>query len=251
MKNIENNKNMWKNFSEQRTDFFVSAGFLLIESIIPGILVWLLVGNDFSFSFLNNLPDPKVGYIILICIIYLMFTFLSTFIFYILKLHKEDNFTYATTTTLVFITLILLGFAFNKNDTVFIIIKLVIVLFSAIIAVTLGVFITYIAKNKSFKKLEIFENYLSDYKEGKSVPLKIIDKIKKYEINLEQQKQKQKKIDDLKIELENKIEAEYQQQKQKDLEKKQKLNEKLDSKEKKARLKEQKKEAKKNKIEFK
>ncbi|QGS51861.1 DxFTY motif-containing membrane protein [Spiroplasma tabanidicola] len=251
MKKDENNKNMWQSFNDQRTDFFVSVGYLLIECIIPGILIWVLIGNDFSFSFNKNLPHPIIGYVFLVCIIYLIYSVLCTCFIYHLNGHKADNFTYVVTIAIVFFVLILLGYAFKQNNTIFIIIKLVIILLSAVVAVTAGVFLTYIARNNEFKRKELVEGYLKDQREGKSLSEKMIKRIESYNLMIKKREEKQKKFDELKAKLDLKIEQEYQLQKQREEEKKNRIIKKLDKKEELQRAKQQKKENKKNKIEFK
>ncbi|QEH61740.1 hypothetical protein SCHIN_v1c05430 [Spiroplasma chinense] len=235
-------ENMWLEFNKQRTDFWISSLFILIESLAPGIAIWILVGNDVSISLKNNLPTPIVGYVALILFGYFIFTFLTTTIFYFLKFHKSDNFTYSLTFTMIISFLILIGFAF-PNTTIYVLIKFVLALVVGIVSLTFSVFITFLVRNQELKRKENFEIEYEAWKKGEPIPLKKEIKMKRHQDYLEKQKVIAEELEKFKIELEKNIEEKYIIEKQKDLEKVKAINEKLDKKE-------QKKREKKNRIKF-
>ncbi|AHI53032.1 DxFTY motif-containing membrane protein [Spiroplasma culicicola] len=236
-----NNKtaNAWQSFNESRTDFWVSVLFLLLESIIPGIAIWLTIGNDFSFSLLENLPSPIAGYVALICISYLLYTGIITTALYFLKAHKSDQFTYAFSFSIILIGLILLSYVF-ENTTLFIIIKFIILLLIAIMALTIGVFITLIARNQELKRKQNLEQQYQAWKKGEHIPTNKEIKFQRYEQFLLKEAQKQEEIQAFKKQLELKIDQEYQEQKANDALKIVKINEKLDKKEARQRAKQKK-----------
>ncbi|AOG60330.1 hypothetical protein SHELI_v1c03770 [Spiroplasma helicoides] len=251
---MENNSNklkqMWVNFNEQRTDFFKSAGFVFLEAIIPGIAIWVLLGDDFLITMNTKLPSPTGGYVSLVCVLYLCYTILITYLFYKAKFHKADNFTYSITFNFILISVIATSYIFHRNDTTVIIAKFVIALAIGIIGITVGVFLTYIFRVLEFgRKLKLEQN-LEAYNEGTLTEQRLINRAIKYQKYLDKLAEKQKLIDQKAELLQHKIDEEYELEKAKERMKKISLSEKLDLKEQKQREKAKKKEDKKNRIKF-
>jgi len=176
---VNQKQNIWRVLNDERTGFWWSVFYIFFESLAPGIIIWILISNDFIISLNSNLPAPLFLYVSLICLSYLMYTWLSTYLFYKLKLHKADNFTYSLSFTHIFITITLLSFAFG-NTTVFIIIKFIIVIIIIVISITFGVFITTILLEKETKKEKLFLNDYNLWLEGFDVEKTKLKKIKRF-----------------------------------------------------------------------
>lgn len=176
---VKQKQNIWRVLNDERTGFWWSVFYIFFESLAPGIIIWILISDDFIISLNSNLPSPLLLYVSLICLSYLVYTWLSTYLFYKLKLHKADNFIYSLSFTNIFITITLLSFAFG-NTTVFIIIKFIIVIIIVVISVTFGVLITTILLNKEAKKEKLFLNDYNLWLEGFDVKKTKLKKILKF-----------------------------------------------------------------------
>ncbi|ASP28112.1 hypothetical protein SCORR_v1c03380 [Spiroplasma corruscae] len=231
---------IFKNFSDCKTPFFKSLFFISIESIIPGLLIWFLLGYDFSYSFKYDLPTPRGAYIFLILFSYLIYTFSITAVFYFLKLHKADNFTYSLTITSCLIVLYILGILI-ENVSYWIFVKFLIILVVAILVLPFSVLITMLFNNLSIKKNEEYEQMLLAYKNGEVIPTSRLIKAQRYQkFILNKQKQKEE-LEKFKESLNNKIEEKINEENIKKLAKIKSINEKLDKKELKQRKKEEEK----------
>jgi len=128
--NIEFNKNVEPNLL--RTKFLISLGFLLFQTIFPGLALLFLTGTDFTFSY--KLPFWLMSILMLS---YIILTFLITFCTYKFKWHQLDQFTYAIPFTFVIGVIYLSGYYLNSDH---ILIRFIIALGGAII----GIFLTSI-----------------------------------------------------------------------------------------------------------
>ncbi|WP_339021610.1 DxFTY motif-containing membrane protein [Spiroplasma endosymbiont of Atherix ibis] len=226
--------NIFKDFNELRTPFFRSFLFLLIESILPGLIIWLTVGFDFNFTLNNKLPYPKVGYVALICIVYFIYTFLLTYIFYKLKWHEVDHFTFAFLITLILICIIMFG-SFMSNHNLWILIKFISISLIVVLLTPLIVFITALIRNNNLKKQEEFEKIYEAYKNGEIIPSNKLLKAQRYQKYLIKKETKKAELEIFKKKLDQKFKLELENQEQKQDLKKQKIISKLDKKEQKQR----------------
>ncbi|AUB31465.1 DxFTY motif-containing membrane protein [Spiroplasma floricola] len=223
-----------RDFNEQRTTFFRSLLFLLIESILPGLTIWLTVGFDFNFTLNNKLPSPNVGYVALICTIYFIYTFLLTYVFYKLKWHEIDHFTFAPLITLVLICITMFG-SFMGNKGLWILAKFISILLIVVLLTPLFVFITTLVRNNGLKKIEEFEKVYEAYKNGEIIPNNKLLKAQRYQAYLIKKQAKTEELERFKMDLDQKIKEELENQERKLELKKQKIINKLDEKERKQR----------------
>ncbi|AGR41041.1 DxFTY motif-containing membrane protein [Spiroplasma taiwanense] len=230
-------KNFFDNFNQNRTPFFISSFFLLVESIIPGFAIWFLIGFDFSFSMNFKLPSPIGLYIFFICLGYFFYTFLITLIFYKLKLHKTDNFIYSLTISLIFIIITSIG-SFLENATWMIIVKFLIVTLLVVFLIPLFVFISIFFRNQELRKQEDLEKIYNAFKNNEIIPTKELLKAQRYEKYLIKKMKEKEELAQFKLELDEKLEKELNKKELLKKEKFKKINEKLDKKEQKLRDKE-------------
>ncbi|AKU79590.1 DxFTY motif-containing membrane protein [Spiroplasma turonicum] len=228
---------IFKNFNDCKTPFFKSLLFISMESIIPGLTIWFLLGFDFSYSFKTNLPDPVGIYIFLILFSYVIYTFLSTYIFYLLKLHKADNFTYSLTITMCIVSLYIIGI-FIKNESFWILIKFLIIFLTALIFLPISVFITFLFNNLQLKKTEEFEQMLIAYKNGEIIPTSNLIRAQRYQKFLIKKQNEREELAKFKESLESKLQDKLKEDEIIKQQKIQKINSKLDKKEQKKRKKE-------------
>ncbi|AGR42046.1 DxFTY motif-containing membrane protein [Spiroplasma diminutum] len=231
--------NQLKNFNEIRTPFFKSLIFIMIESLIPGLLIWFTVGYDFEFSLISKLPNPNLGYVSLICTMFFLYTFLITLFMYKLKIHESDLFTYSCLITLVLITIILFG-SFSKNTTLWIFIRFIGILATIIIFTPLFVFISVLFRNNEIKRNENYEITLAAFKKGEVIPSNKLIKAQRYQNYLLKKQIKQEELEKFKLELDEKIKRELVLQEKEQEQKRKNINSKLDKKEEKLRQKKQK-----------
>ncbi|ATX71064.1 hypothetical protein SCLAR_v1c07470 [Spiroplasma clarkii] len=235
-------QNMWKTFNDERTDFWISFAFILLESIIPGLAIWILVGNDFTTTMKNNLPSPILGYVILIGISYLIYTGLVTFFCYKMKWHRADNFTYSLTFTCIFITITLIGYGLS-NSTMFLVVKFIIVILVAIVCITGAVFMTYLAKNSEIKMQQKFQENYAAWKAGAELKPGLVKKLVKYDKKQQALLAQHEEIESIKRKVQKKINAKLILEEEEKHIKIAKIDKRLE-------LKEEKKRAKDKKIKF-
>ncbi|AKX34006.1 hypothetical protein SLITO_v1c03520 [Spiroplasma litorale] len=228
---------IFKNFSDCKTPFFKSLLFITVESIIPGLLIWFLIGYDFSYSFKNNLPNPKALYIFLVLFFYFIYSFVTTTIFYYSKFHKADNFTYSLTITICLIMLYIIGI-FIVNESFWIFVKFIIIFATAILFLPISVFITMFFNNLVIKKNEEYDQMLLAYKNGEIIPTNKLIKAQRYSKFIINREQKKEELEKFKKSLEEKLEEKIKENELKKKEKEKNINLKLDKKEEKQRLKE-------------
>lgn len=72
-----------------RTNFFVSLGYLSVQVLLPGLVMFFLTSRDFTFTF--KLP---LGLMFVLSFALLVFALIVTFVTYKFKLHQLDQFTY-------------------------------------------------------------------------------------------------------------------------------------------------------------
>ncbi|QHX36593.1 DxFTY motif-containing membrane protein [Spiroplasma sp. BIUS-1] len=226
--------NLLKEFNESRTPFFKSFSFLLIESIIPGFLIWFTIGYDFKFSLNEKLPTPHVGYLALICTVYLIYSCLLTYLFYKLKFHEIDNFTFAQISTIIFIAIIMFG-TFMKSSSLWILIRFISILLIVVVLTPLFVFIGTLIRNNDLRRVEDLERTYEAYKKGEIIPDKKLLKAQRYQKYLVSKIQKEEELEKFKLELDEKIKRELKEQELKEKLKAEKINKKLDAKENKKR----------------
>lgn len=131
----ENQEIKFDNNSENvlpRTKFLVSVGYLILQVLIPGIILFFITGTDFTFTF-------KLSFwLMLICSFGLVIlTFILTFLTYKLKLHQLDQFTYTIPFAFVLSLFYLSGYFLSPQQ---ILIRFII----AIVGAVIGIFLTSI-----------------------------------------------------------------------------------------------------------
>ena len=88
-KNKSDNKKQ-KSFENYRTSFWISVCFLILESVSPSIIVWLITNPNF----ITKIFKVEVGVAIGLIFIVYGFIIIITFIIYMLGWHNCDQFTY-------------------------------------------------------------------------------------------------------------------------------------------------------------
>ncbi|MDQ7983189.1 MAG: hypothetical protein REH79_03155 [Spiroplasma sp.] len=73
----------------KRTRFIISFAYLIIQVLIPGLILYFLTSNDFTFSF--HLP---LWLMFVLSFALILFAIIVTLITYKCKLHQLDQFTY-------------------------------------------------------------------------------------------------------------------------------------------------------------
>ncbi|AUM62586.1 DxFTY motif-containing membrane protein [Spiroplasma monobiae] len=232
--------NLLKEFNESRTPFFKSFGFLMIESIIPGIIVWFTVGFDFSFTLNTKLPNPHVGYVALICLLYFIYSFLITYVFYKLKWHESDNITFSQLSSIIFICIIMFG-SFIDKWPMSVLLRIVLILLVVVVLTPITVFFATLIRNNDLKRKDDLEKIYEAYKKGDLIPNNKLLKAQRYQKFLLKKEIKKQELEKFKIELEEKIRKELEFKEVQEKEKIYKINKKLDEKENKKREKEKQK----------
>ncbi|WP_338970930.1 DxFTY motif-containing membrane protein [Spiroplasma endosymbiont of Labia minor] len=198
---VTNRINFIKEFNAERTPFWISVLWIMIESFIPGLIIFLLLGNDFpSISYLTTLPTPNSGYLTLICTGYLFYSFLTTLVIFYCKGHREDNFTFSLAFTLTFISVILNSLWLGHKSWM-IILRFVLAIVVLIIATIIGMFFTMIFRNNMLKIREENEIMLIAYRNGEIIPERKIVRVKRYEVYKQKMLQKKHELEAFKAEL--------------------------------------------------
>ncbi|WP_339043181.1 DxFTY motif-containing membrane protein [Spiroplasma endosymbiont of Apeira syringaria] len=142
------NKNQEVNFENNsentfpRTKFFLSVGYLIIQVLIPGIILFFTTSTDFTFK----LP---FWIMVLSSLILIIFTFIITFITYKLKLHQLDQFTYSIPFAFVLSLFYLSGYFLTPQQ---ILIRFIISIAGAVIGIFLTSIILLLVLRKKQKK---------------------------------------------------------------------------------------------------
>ena len=149
-KYYENEKLFDKNI---RTKFRISFLFLVLEVMIPSLIVWLLTGNDFLFSFKMHI------YIVIILLIStIIFSFLLTMLFYFLKFHKSDQFTYSISLVLTLMALYISGFWWNDELMYRILLSFAVLFIGVVLGTIISVCFYNLELKKEYKSDDIAEN---------------------------------------------------------------------------------------------
>ncbi|WP_338977897.1 DxFTY motif-containing membrane protein [Spiroplasma endosymbiont of Panzeria rudis] len=142
------NKNQEVNFENNsentfpRTKFFLSVGYLIIQVLIPGIILFFTTSTDFTFK----LP---FWIMVLSSLSLIIFTFIITFITYKLKLHQLDQFTYSIPFAFVLSLFYLSGYFLTPQQ---ILIRFIISITGAVIGIFLTSIILLLVLRKKQKK---------------------------------------------------------------------------------------------------
>ncbi|WP_342273607.1 DxFTY motif-containing membrane protein [Spiroplasma endosymbiont of Acasis viretata] len=142
------NKNQEVNFENNsentfpRTNFFLSVGYLIIQVLIPGIILFFTTSTDFTFK----LP---FWIMVLSSLSLIIFTFIITFITYKLKLHQLDQFTYSIPFAFVLSLFYLSGYFLTPQQ---ILIRFIISIAGAVIGIFLTSIILLLVLRKKQKK---------------------------------------------------------------------------------------------------
>lgn len=127
-----------------RTKFFLSVGYLIIQVLIPGIILFFTTSTDFTFTF--KLP---FWIMVLSSLSLIIFTFIITFITYKLKLHQLDQFTYSISFAFVLSLFYLSGYFLTPQQ---ILIRFIISIAGAVIGIFLTSIILLLVLRKKQKK---------------------------------------------------------------------------------------------------
>ncbi|WP_339022395.1 DxFTY motif-containing membrane protein [Spiroplasma endosymbiont of Crioceris asparagi] len=223
---------------DEKTDFFLMTFWILISSLIPGIIIWLTIGYDFNLTTLTHKNITRA----LVTIGYIFWVYLSCILFYIFALIKSEMFMFNTGFVLIIITVIfskplvdnMLSNSSHK-ETIELIIRFIVAIFMGIVGIICGAVFHWFLLNREFKIKEWYENkynlLLNNSSEISQKDKKRIEKInlKIQKINTEQELKLLKNEQKLKL-VDEKL--------NKHLDKVSKINQKLDEKEKKAKEKE-------------
>ncbi|AVP49073.1 DxFTY motif-containing membrane protein [Williamsoniiplasma luminosum] len=234
-----------RSFNLSRTNFWISAFFQLIFAIVPFLFILFFLSPDFqqlTINLYDHLPNPKVGYLILICVGYVLVALILTFITWILKWQKADGFTFVLGLTLLLSSVIinqtwLQAWDFN-NTIVKLLIRFIIAIMFGLIGIFLGLLLSTLARNFEYKqedKIQIIIDNYHDQKLGdKNTWTKSIAKIIQ---NYEKAKIEEKINQEKKNILEQKLATAANTDDLKDQIKKEQIKQKLNLKEEKQRTK--------------
>ncbi len=127
-----------------RTKFKISFLFLILEVFIPIILLWCLFSRDFNFSF-------KIPFSLNIGLTFAEFlvSFLITTVFYLLKWHKTDQFTYVFALQFALLAFYISGFWWINH----IFFRFLLAFGLLLIGLLIGTFISSIFYNFKLKKM--------------------------------------------------------------------------------------------------
>ncbi len=194
-------------FNSQRTPFWISFGWLWIEAIIPALLVWLLMGKDFSFSFFNDLKQPKELWVVLACLLVVAWSIFSTMLIFRFKWHESDNFTFAFITSMVLTSFIYNGL-WMGNTPSGVVLKAFMGVLILIASGILGALITALMRNYDNKRQENLAVMYEAYKNNEQIPENKILKLRRYEEKQKQKQQTKEELEAFKKELQAKISQE-------------------------------------------
>jgi hypothetical protein len=215
--NIARN-NFFTDFYNSRTPLWRGMLFVILESVIPGIAVYLLVGIDVSnTSMADKLPSPHVGYAALISICYIIFVIGLTSALFFLKAHKSDNFTYSTTIAIIFAALVMLSYGLTKNNITFIFVKFIISFVLIILGGIAGVFLTTVFSNFNYKKEDEVKDVNSKKASGEKLSKKEERLLARTEKENQRKEEERKRSAEIKKRLDAKLDKIIQdQEKEKD-----------------------------------
>lgn len=94
----------------KRTNFLISVGYLSIQVLLPGLIMFFLTSRDFSFTF--KLP---LGMMFVLSFALLLFVLIVTFVTYKFKLHQLDQFTYVVPFVFFIVGLYLTSYWLNYH----------------------------------------------------------------------------------------------------------------------------------------
>jgi hypothetical protein len=204
-----------QDFYGSRTPFLRSILFVLLEALIPGIVVWLLVGNDFpAISFADHLPNPHVGYVALICFGYILFTSGLTIALFYLKAHKADNFTYSFTVAIVISFVTLVGYGLGNSIT-FAFVKFIIAIVIIILVGMAGVFVTVLLTNSTYRVDDKVEDLLQKRIDGQELTTREARILAKYDQKLKKEQERDARSAEIQKKLDEKLDK-YMQEKDKE-----------------------------------
>lgn len=127
-----------------RTKLLVSVGYLILQVLIPGIVLFFTTSTDFTFTLKLDF------WIMLLCSFGLIvMTFVITFFTYKLKLHQLDQFTYSIPFTFVLSAFYLSGYFLSPQQ---ILIRFIIAIAGAVIGIFLTSIILLLVIRKKQKK---------------------------------------------------------------------------------------------------
>ncbi|ATG97449.1 DxFTY motif-containing membrane protein [Mesoplasma lactucae] len=256
----EDHQSYWdkiRSFDMSRTPFWISVLWQLILTIIPFVLIWVFLGADFhnsSFNKYDDLGNNHAGWLALIMVGYLIWAWGGQTLTFFLKWQKADSFTFTLTFSIIFFALVMNGCWLIEIDptkmsnSVKIVVRFLICLFSAIPAMLIGVLITNFARNYTYKTEDEDEAILQAYRSGEAIPTKEQFRIQRAEQTRIKREKELAELEEFKADLDRRLLTDFDKSKKvlkkenKDLKKK----EKLDAKEMKQRLKYEEKMKKKN-----
>lgn len=216
-----------RSFDNERTNIWISFVFELIFVVIPFATVWILVGpfwnNDKYHNFYNQLPMKELT-MILIVLTLLMIVVLINLLSYLLKIQKEDSFTYTFT-----IGMMLTSFVINdlwilsllsSNNLFTWVLRFILMTVFAFIGILIGTWISILFRNNRFKIEEENEILLLAYENGEAIPSIKQIRIKRAQKYREKKVLQQIELDAFREEIDLKIERHLYENKLAKLDKK-------------------------------
>ncbi|AHI53961.1 hypothetical protein SSABA_v1c05570 [Spiroplasma sabaudiense Ar-1343] len=201
------NMHFMNEFNADRTPFIISFAWLFIEAIIPALLVWLLMGKEFNFSFYNQLANPKSLWVVLACLLVIFWSIFSTTIIFILKGHRSDNFTFALITSVVLTSFIYNGLWLGSTPVEWFL-KIILAVVGLFLSAVLGTMLTAFARNKENKIRENHQIMFEAFKNNEPIPNKQLLKMRRYEAKLTKKELDQKELLAFQSELKQKLDQE-------------------------------------------
>ncbi|PPE05504.1 DxFTY motif-containing membrane protein [Williamsoniiplasma lucivorax] len=198
--------NTIRSFNLSRTNFWISALFQLLFAIVPFLFIWFFLLADFknlSLNIYHWIPEPKLGYLVLICLGYILLALLLTLITWIFKWQKADGFTFVVGLTFLLSSIIvnqtwLDAWQFDKT-IIKLLIRFILAIMFGLLGIVLGLFISTFARNFEYKQedkqnaiLEAYqENQLGDKTTWPRKTQKIIQAFEKKQIQAKSIQEKQ------------------------------------------------------------
>lgn len=195
------------------TDFGWMSLAILIGVIVPGIIIWLLFGYDFSFSFEIMIGGSGVLFKILTTFLVLLITCLSAITFYYLKICKADIFLFSFAFFSVYVAFFYTGQTFKGTGGKEIIFRFLISLATGAVGTIFGTMIAWFVVNIEYKNEEALDEII---KRKETQPETLTDKekkiLKKYEMEVNKQKIQEEHNEKIIELLNNKLQVKIQEE---------------------------------------
>ncbi|WP_338984181.1 DxFTY motif-containing membrane protein [Spiroplasma endosymbiont of Othius punctulatus] len=195
------------------TDFGWVTLAIAVGVLIPGIIMWLLFGYDFSFSVEVTIGSNGELFRAITTIIVLITSTISALSFYFLKICKADIFLFSIAFFSIYVAFFYTGQVFKGTGGKEVIFRFLISLASGAVGTIIGTMLSWYVVNLEYKEEEEMTEILKRKEENKeSLSAKEIKKVKRHEMHeykLQAQQEHDQKILNI---LNSKVQSKLQQE---------------------------------------